>query len=205
MEKLKFYQKSPALLIHEKKTDQTHMVLGFHGYPANHKDSAVLEVMAGVLGKGMSSRLFQKLREEMGACYYVRVSNGQYAEHGDFTISTGVDKKRVEEVMKVIIEECNRLKREEVGGKELQKTKDYIVGNLYMGLETTDALANFVASDEIILGKAKSVKELEKEIRSVTARDIKRVAQKIFVNPSLNLAIVGQVSDPKKVKAALKL
>ncbi len=74
-----------------------------------------------------------------------------------------------------------------------------------MRLETTDALANFVASDEIILGKAKSVKEVEKEIRSVTAQDIKRVAQKIFVNSSLNLAIVGQVSDPKRIKAALKL
>lgn len=205
MEKLKFSQKAPAILIHPKKTDQTHMVLGFRSYSAKHEDSTTLEVMAGVLGKGMSSRLFQKLREEMGACYYVRTSNNQYTERGDFTISTGVDKNRVEEVIKVLIEECDRLKNEDVDGKELQKTKDYIIGNMYMGLETTDALANFVAADDIVLGKAKTAKEIEKEIRAVTPKDIKRVARKIFVDSNLNLAIVGDIKDSQGIKKYLHI
>jgi predicted Zn-dependent peptidase len=204
-EKIKSNQKSPAILIHHKKTDQTHMVLGFRGLSAKDKDSVILDVMAGILGKGMSSRLFQKLREEMGACYYVRAYNNAYTDHGEFTIATGVEKKRVNEVLQVLLDEYNKLKNEEVSKEELQKTKDYLIGNLYMGLETTDALASFFVMEEIVQGSAKNVKEIEDKIRSVTAKDIKRLANKIFVNHTLNLAIVGDIKDTQILKKSLHL
>jgi predicted Zn-dependent peptidase len=204
-EKIKQNQSSPAVSIFPKKTDQTHLVLGFRGFSAKDRRSPALGVLAGVLGGGMSSRLFQKLREEMGACYYVRTSPNLFSDHGDLTISTGVNKDRVNEVKEVLLSECKRLKTELVSGQELKKTKDYLIGNLYMDLETTSALATFFAVEEISHGRLKTAKEIEKEIKSVTAKAIQKVACEVFTSANLNLAIVGQAPDETTLKKSLKL
>lgn len=203
-EKLKESQSKPALLIEKKKSDQTHMVMAFRAFGSQEKyKTAVLDVLMGILGNGMSSRLFQRLREEMGACYYVRSSNDVYAEHGVATISTGIDKNRIVEVTMAILDECKRLTYEEVSEKELQKIKDYQVSHMYMGLETTDALAGYYTSEEIVHGKARDPKVFEDEIRKVTAKDVLKMAQEVFRDENLNLAVVGNVSDTKGVKKVL--
>ncbi len=204
-DKFKESQSSPNLSIHHKKTDQTHIIMGFRAFSAKDKRNTTMTVAASVLGGGMSSRLFQKLREEMGVCYYVRSGIDDYSNRGSFVISTGVDKKRTEEVIKVLLEECKKLKNELVSKEELQKTKDYIIGNLYMGLETTDSLADFYVGQEIIQGKIKTPQEIEKEIRKITAEDIQKVVKEIFQNKNLNLAIVGEVKDSNKIKKALSI
>jgi predicted Zn-dependent peptidase len=196
-------QTSPAILVEKKATDQMHMVLGFHSYKGGDKRNTALAVLTGVLGGGMSSRLFQKLREEMGVCYYVRPDKQGFTDHGIFTIATGVDPLRVEEVVKVLIAECKRLISEPVTDAELKKVKDYMAGSLYLGLETTDSLAEFYAVQEVENGALKSPKEYEKKLRAVTAKDIQKVAKDIFKNEKLNLAIVGNVKDEKALKKAL--
>lgn len=198
-------QKSPGLLIHRKKTDQTHMVMAFRAYHARDKRIPTLTVLAEVLGKGMSSRLFTKLRAEMGACYYVRAGHEEYTDHGAFTISTGINVSRTREVLGVLLEECGNLTKVPVSDKELQKAKEHNIGHLYMGLETTDSLAEFYAGQEVSSGKLKKPQELEKEIRKVTAKDVMRVAKDVFKNEKLNLAIVGDVSDHKAIKKILSL
>lgn len=203
--RVKGAQKSPALLVEKKKTDQMHMVLAFRGFDAQDKRVAALSVLSGVLGGGMSSRLFQRLRDEMGVCYYVRSANDEYTDHGYFAISTGIDPKRVDEVVKVLLLECKRLTTELVPEEELQKTKDYLAGNLYLGLETTDALAEFYAIQEAVKGRIDNPRDWERELRAVTAQDIQKVAKEIFKNERINLAIVGQVKDEKKVQKLLAL
>ncbi|OHA89802.1 MAG: hypothetical protein A3C70_00920 [Candidatus Zambryskibacteria bacterium RIFCSPHIGHO2_02_FULL_43_14] len=198
-------QKSPRLLIHKKKTDQTHMVMAFHAYNAKDKRIPALIVLAEILGKGMSSRLFTKLRDEMGACYYVRAGHDEYTDHGTFTISTGVNVSRIKEVLKVLLEECDKLTKVLVSDKELQKSKEHNIGHLYMGLETTDSLAEFYAGQEVSTGKLKKPQELEKEIRKVTAKDVMRVAKDVFKDEKLNLAIVGDVPNHKTIKKILSL
>lgn len=198
-------QKLPRLLIHKKKTDQTHMVLAFRGYSAKDKRIPALTVLAEVLGKGMSSRLFTKLRHEMGACYYVRAGHDEYTDHGIFTISTGINVSRTQEVLKVLLEECSKLTKVLVSEKELQKAQEHNIGHLYMNLETTDSLAEFYARQEVSVGKLKRPQELEKEIRKVRAKDVMRVAKDIFKNSKLNLAIVGNVTDQKGIHRVLTL
>ncbi len=198
-------QKSPRLLIHRKKTDQTHMVLAFRGYGAKDKRIPAIAVLVEVLGKGMSSRLFTKLRDEMGACYYVKALHEEYTDHGVFAISTGINVSRTKEVLKVLLEECAKLSKVPVSNEELQKAKEHNAGHLYMGLETTDALAEFYAGQEVSVGKLKKPQELEKEIRKVTAGDVMKVAKDIFKNEKLNLAIVGDISNEKMIKKALSL
>ncbi|MDP2642121.1 MAG: pitrilysin family protein [bacterium] len=196
-------QKLPGLLIHPKKTDQTHMIMAFRGYGARDKRIPALTVLAEILGKGMSSRLFTKLRDEMGACYYVRASHDEYTDHGVFAISTGINTSRTTEVTKVLLEECGKLTKEPVSNEELRKAKEHNIGHLYMDLETTDSIAEFYAGQEVSTGKLKRPQELEREIRRVTAKDIMAVAKDVFKNEKLNLAIVGNVSNLKAVRKAL--
>lgn len=204
-EKVKDKQSKPELLVHHKKTDQAHLILGFRSFNAKNSKTSSLSVLSGVLARGMSSRLFQKLREEMGVCYYVRAGADPYTDHGYFGIFTGVDKKRIEEVIKVLLEECKKLITERVSEEELNKAKEYLIGNLYLNLETSDALADFYAEQEILKGSIKTPAEMEKDIRKVTSKDIQRVAKEIFQNKKLNLAIVGEVKNQNKVKDLLKI
>jgi predicted Zn-dependent peptidase len=198
-------QSTPGLLIHPKTTDQTHMIMGFRAYKADDKRLPALHVMNAVLGKGTSSRLFQKLREDMGVCYYVKSGMDEFTDHGYIAIATGVDKKRSEEVVKVLIEECKKLKEEPVSEEEISKAKEIIIGNMYLELETSDSLAEFYLEQEITTGKMKLPQDIEKEIRKVTAKDIQKVAKEIFQNKNLNLAIVGQIQDKKTIKRTLSI
>ena len=202
---VKSNQKLPGLLIHKKKTDQAHMVIAFHTYSARDKRIPALSVLAEILGQGMSSRLFIKLRDEMGACYYVRAEHKEYTDYGLFAISTGVNVSRTTEVVKAILEECRKLAKVPVSRNELDKAKEHNIGHLYMNLETTDSLAEFYADQEVRAGELKEPHKLDREIRKVTAKDVMNVAKDIFRDDKLNLAIVGDISNPKKIKKVLTL
>lgn len=203
--KVREIQKEPRLLIEQKKTDQTHLVLGFRAFDILDKRSTAVEVLSGVLGSGMSSRLVHKLREEMGVCYYVRSSYDEYTDHGYLAISTGVDRLRVKEVVGVLLEECVRMKDELVSDEELRKTKDFMIGNLYLRLETSDSLAEYFGIQEVLKAKMKTPEELKKEIEKITAEDIQRVAREIFKDERLNLVAIGQINNQSDLKKFLKL
>lgn len=205
--KLKVIEKqdTPEIKIEERKTDQSHLVLGVRGYPIAHKYNATAKVMNAVLGAGMSSRLFQKMREEMGVGYYVRSSYDALTDHGVLSVSIGADVKRVEEVINAILAEFKKLKDELVSDEELNKTKEYLIGTMYLGLESSDSLAELYGFQEIMNRPLKTADEIAKEIKKVTAKEIRDLARKIFVEKHLNLAIVGPVGDESRVKSLLVL
>ncbi len=184
-------QKKPEVLVKFKETDQTHFVLGVRTYDLFNKKNAVLSLLGGVLGGGMSSRLFQKLREEMGVGYYVRAYNDAYTDHGFFQISAGVDNKRIEEVIEAVLEECKKLKRELVDKEELNKVKECLIGNMKLSLESSDDIANFYGGQELLKKEIKSAEEKAKELRKVSAKEIKKLANEIFKDQKLNLALIG--------------
>ncbi|KKQ13056.1 MAG: Peptidase M16 domain protein, partial [Candidatus Nomurabacteria bacterium GW2011_GWE1_36_71] len=163
-----------------------------------------LSMLAGVLGAGMSSRLFTKLREEMGVAYYVRAYNQASLDHGAFQISAGVNNTRTEEVIKEIIKECNLLIKEKVTDKELDKVKSLIIGNMKMSLEATDDIANFYGGQELMKGEIKTLEDKIKEIKKVTPEDIQKMAKIIFKTKNLNLAIIGPYKDQSQFEGILK-
>lgn len=198
-------QSAPAILVKKKKTDQMHLVISFRSFDAKDKRGAAFSILAAILGGGFSSRLFEKLRDEMGVCYYVSATNDRYTDHGMFTIATGIDPKRIDEVVKVILAECKRLTEEKVSDEDLNRTKDYVAGNMYLSLETTDALAEFYAIQEVLKERVVSPLEWEKELRTVTAQDVLNAAREIFKKERLNLAIVGDVKNVARLKKFLVL
>jgi len=202
--KVKENQNKPKVLVKYKATDQTHFVLGVRTYDLFHKDNAVFTLLGGVLGGGMSSRLFQKLREEMGVGYYVRAYNDTYTDHGFFQISAGVDNKRIDEVILAVILECKKLKTYVVDEDELEKTKECLIGNMKLSLESSDDIANFYGGQELLKKKIVMAEEKAKELRKVTAKDIQRLANQIFKDKNLNLALIGPFKEEKNFLKILK-
>lgn len=202
--KVKEKQTKPQILVNFKKTDQTHFVLAVRTYDLFNKKNAVLSVLSGVLGGGMSSRLFVKLREEMGVGYYVRAYNDVYTDHGFLQISAGVDNKRIEEVILAVLEECEKLKKFLVDEEELNKVKEFMIGNMKLSLESSDDIANFYGGQELLKREIRGATEKAKEIRKVTAKQIQRLAQNIFKNNKLNLALIGPFKDKLKFSKILK-
>ena len=195
--KTKEQQDKPSVKLFKKETDQAHVALGFRTFPVSDKNNIKIKVLESILGGGMSSRLFKKLRDEMGICYYVRSGNSTYLDRGYFAITSGLSKNRVEEGLKAIISEIEKIKTTLVSKEELEKAKEVIIGNMYLGLETSDAYGEFYAFQELMGQKIKTPKERESLIRKVTAKDIQKMANMIFKKESMNLAVVGPFEDTK--------
>lgn len=196
-------QKSPQVSVHYKDTDQTHIILGVRSFNTYNKYNPILMVMSAVLSGGMSSRLPQKLREEMGICYYLGSENNDYTDHGFFSVFAGVDSKRVKEAITAILEELNKLKTILVKSDELNKVKQHLMGGLNLGLESSDSLAMYYGTQEVLRKDLKKPEDIIKEIKAVTAEEIKFVAERIFKDEGLNLAIVGKFKEDKEFKEIL--
>jgi len=188
-------QDFPQSLVTFKESDQTHLVLGFRAFPLHDKRRFALEVLADILGGGMSSRLFQKIRTEMSAAYYVNASVDLYTDHGLIMMSAGVDHAKTEEVIKAAIEEFSKLKKYEVGRDELNRAKEHLIGHLFLSLESSDELAGFYGGQEILGLPILTPKELAARIQKVTATEIKKIAEEIFIPDRLNLAVIGPFKD----------
>lgn len=188
-----------------KNTSQTHLVLGFRSYDAYHKANPALSVLAGVLGGGMSSRLFHRIRDQMGAGYYVGAEIDSLTDHGFFAIFAGVDNNRVEEVLCAVLEEVCLARDRVIPEEELEKVKNYFTGNLLSELETSHALASFYGGAEVLRKPLKTPQEKADEIRNVSAQQIQKVARDIFQNKGLNLALIGPFRDKKKFSRLLSL
>ncbi len=191
-------QNAPALKVEQKDTDQAHLIIGTRAFNLYDKRIPALRLMSAILGNGMSSRLFQKMRGELGICYYVYSGVSEFCDHGHFHISAGVDRSRLELAVKEILKELQKIRDEKVDYQELKKAKDYIIGGMYLGLESSDALANFYGGQEIMREKIKTPKMIEEEIKKITAHDIQKVAQGIIKSSRLNMAMVGRCAEAER-------
>lgn len=190
-------QTEPKILLKTKETDQAHFVLGVRAFGIFDPKVPVLKVLGSVLGAGMSSRLFVRLRDELGLCYYVGASSDLYTDHGVLQVSVGADTKKIAQSIEAVMGELKKISNELVPENELRKTKDLLIGNLYLGLESSDELAQYYGMQEILLKPIKSPEILASEIESVTVKQINDLAKEIFKNENLNLAIIGPSKDTK--------
>jgi predicted Zn-dependent peptidase len=190
-------QTKPEILLQYKATDQTHLVIGVRTFDIYDARNPILTVLAAILGGGMSSRLFEKLREEMGSAYYVRAENDAYTDHGVFAVSAGVTNGRVTEVIEGILGECALLAKESVSDEELSKVKEYLSGTMKLELESSDAWASFYGGQEVLNREIHSPEKVEQEIRAVTKEQVQEMAKLLFTDANLNAALIGPFKDNK--------
>ncbi len=198
-------QRKPELHLEQKKTDQIHLAFGIRTFDLYHKDSPAIRVLSAILGGGMSSRLFQKMREELGICYYIGASHESFTDHGFLEITAGVPAARLLEAVSAVAGEMRRLKSDAVHAEELLRVKEYLAGSLYLSLESSDSLAEYYGFQEIMRKPILRPEEIVQKIRAVTARDLSRVARAYLSDAHLNLALIGPVEDKKELEQILHL
>jgi predicted Zn-dependent peptidase len=197
-------QSKPKVQLQFKETDQTHIVLGVRAYKLSDERKYALEVLATVLGGGMSSRLFQKVRDELGAAYYVKADVTPHTDHGYFEISAGLDHKKLKIVIEALLGEMKKLTMEEVRDEEWKKVQNLLAGRTVLGLETSDALAAYYGGQEVLERKVATPAEELKKIMAVTPKDVLAVAKDIFKEEKLNLAMIGPYKDGTEFEKILK-
>jgi len=147
--------------------------------------------MTIILGGNMSSRLFISVRERRGLCYFIRCFPNYYQDTGNVVIQAGLDKSRIDEAIKVIMQELDRIKKKGVTQKELNDAKAYIRGKTILSLENTSSLAEYYSKQELLSGELLSPDQKFKKIQKVTRADIQTIAKTVFDTNKTNLALIG--------------
>ena len=196
-------QEEPECVFVDKDTDQAHIVLAWRGFSRHNPDRYAAYLVKNILRGGMSSRLFIKLREEMGSGYYIGAHNSFHETFGNFMIATGTTAKRVPEIIKAILSEVKRLETEPVSQEELEKVKELMRAHMIMALETSDNVADFFADQEVLSDAIRTPEEFDAIFDKLGAEDVMRVAKEMFDPRRLNLAVIGKNIDKKAASAAL--
>lgn len=197
-------QNKPEIFLKYKKTDQTHLCIGVRGYNLCHKDRYALDILSVILGGNMSSRLFISVREKRGLAYYIETSNEKYKDVGYLATQAGVNNEKCAQAIKIILQEYKKTGMEKISREEIDKAKNYLRGRMMISLESSDALASFAASQEISAGKILTPEEKLARIDAVTADDLQRVANNVFTDDKLNLALIGPFKNKRAFEKILK-
>ncbi len=193
----------PKLKVVSRDTEQANWCLAVPALPYTDPRRYVLSLLNTILGEGMSSRLFQKIREEQGLAYSVHSYVSQYRDAGALTVYAGVDVRRAVESLRATLDELARVARETVSPEELSKAKEYTKGRLVLSLEDTRGVAQWYGGQELLLGEIRTVDEVMASIDAVTAEDVMVLARELFQTQNLNLAVVGPFADEGPFRDAL--
>ncbi len=179
----------------EKKSEQTHFVMGFHGLPRFHPDRYKLGVLNIVLGANMSSRLFEEVREKRGLAYEIKSGISMYQDAGSVSVSAGVDAAKSPRAVELILREISKMRKQKITPGELRRAKDYFMSQLYMALE--DTLEHLMWAGERLVdgGELPDKEKIRKSVESVTEEDVRAVARKVFTTNRLHFALIGPVGD----------
>ncbi len=179
---------SERVRVFTKQSDQAHLILGVPSYPIEHPDRYALQMVATVLGGGMSSRLFTEVRERRGLAYYVFGMNHSYTDAGSLYSQAGVD---------------INLAAEPVPSDELEKARNFTKGRFVLQLESPQGLILFGLRKEVLEHRAPDPEEVLAGVDAVTGDDVQRVARDIIADEKLRLALIGPFDDAERFEKLL--
>lgn len=189
-----------AVAFQKKDTEQVQLGMAFHGLPLGHKDLPAASLLATILGGSMSSRLFIQVRERRGLCYSVYAAHQPMEDTGIFNIMSGLDKSRMPEAVKVIMQEVKKISTQTVSPEELRRAKDHIRGKLMLAFEDSSTQADWYGKQWIFSKQLETPEQRLKKIDAVTAADIKRVAKQIFRKERMASAVIGPFENKSAVE-----
>jgi predicted Zn-dependent peptidase len=179
----------------ERDLEQTLLCMGTTGLSQDHPDRFTLYLLNTILGGGMSSRLFQEVREKRGLAYSIYSYVISHADCGALVIHAGTERKRCREVIEISLRQMGQLKQEPVPQDELDSAREQIKGNLLMSLESSDNLMTRLAKNEIYLRRNQGVEEVLAAFDAVTGDDLLRLAEQLFDGSCLHLEVMGKTAD----------
>ena len=203
--KTKERQTKPQVISEYKKTDQTHLILGVRGFNLFDKRRYGLDVLDAIFDGGMSSILFQTVRDRLGAAYYVHTVNSSGTDHGFWAVKAGLDTNRFEQILKIVLQEWVKFKNEPIPPQVIQKAKNYIYGKVSLSLENVHNVAYDLAGQELLKKQIETPKEYLRKIKLITANDLRRIANDLLQSRNLNLAFIGPNKNTTKLKKLLTM
>ena len=187
----------------KKDLEQVHVCLGVPSYPIPHEDRFTCYVLNTILGGGMSSRLFQNIRERQGLAYAVFSELNPYSDTGCLSIYAGTSLEAAKKVVESVLKEFTDLKQKTAPAEEVRRAKDHLKGSLMLSLESTSSRMSNLARQEMYFRRFFSLDELAESIEQVTAEDVQRVAQTFFDQKNVALTVLGNLDGFKIVREDL--
>jgi predicted Zn-dependent peptidase len=185
---------------HPKTLEQVHLCLGMAGIHQTHPQRYAAYVLNTLLGGGMSSRLFQEVREKRGKAYSVYSFSSAYKDVGYLGVYAGTSVEWTQEVVDLIALELKNLAAGKVTDAELQRTQGQLVGSMMLGLESTESWMSHIARDEIYFGRAVPTDEICRGVRSVTRDDVVDLARNVFRSETMTLSLLGDFGPGTKIE-----
>lgn len=186
---------TPVRTIRTKDTEQVHLCLGTMSVPQNDPDIYTVHILNNILGGGISSRLFQSIREERGLAYSVYSYQTNYSDAGLFTVYAGTRPANISQVTELILASIADIKQKGITTKEIYRTKEQLKGNLLLGLESSSSRMSRLGKMETTLGKYVTLEEIVEKIERVTPDDVHNMAQRLFRTETFCLTALGPVDD----------
>jgi len=198
-------QTAPQVRLGQRETEQAHLCLSAPGLPREHPDRFILLLMNAILGEGMSSRLFQEIRERLGLAYDVSSFVTMLQDTGAIVAYAGVDPERAPLTLQAILAEWDKLRQTRVPPEELRKAKEFVKGRLALQMEDTFNVAAWAGRQELLRRRILSVDEVLEAIEAVESDDIQHLAQRLFRTEKLNCALVGPFADDQVFREIVHL
>lgn len=186
--------------LHAKSLEQVHLCLGMAGIHQTHPQRYTAYVLNTLLGGGMSSRLFQEIREKRGKAYSVYSFSSSYKDVGYLGVYAGTSLQDTEEVVELIIQELKKLTAGEISKEELNRTQGQLVGSMMLGLESTDSWMSHIARNEIYFGQLVTTDEICRSIRAVTRDEVIELAHALFHSQDMMLTLLGDFDSSFQLK-----
>jgi predicted Zn-dependent peptidase len=189
--------------VHTKQSEQAHVSLGVHSLPLDHPDRYAIQLLATMLGGGMSSRLFSEVRERRGLAYYVYGLNHSYTDAGTLYSQAGVDINRIDDAVATIAGELRKIATEPLPAEELEKARNFAKGRFVLQLESPQGLMLFGLRKEVLERRLPDPDEILHGLDAVTSDDVARVAAELITADRLRLAVIGPFDDASRFEPLL--
>ncbi|HUI07159.1 MAG TPA: pitrilysin family protein [Verrucomicrobiae bacterium] len=196
-------QRAPRLRFFTKNCEQSHLAIGIRGYSRHDPRRYALKLLSVILGENMSSRLFQVIRERHGLAYSIQSSTSYFADTGALLISAGLDTKRLPRALALTLGEMRKMARQGPSAVEVRRAKDYAVGQMRLGLESTANRMMWLGEHLLGYGRIPIPEEIERGISSVTADEIQEAGADLFRDRRLNAAVITPSKDERAVSSLL--
>lgn len=196
-------RRAAPVKLRSKKAEQAHLEIAVHGVSNRDPERFPIDLVSVILGEGMSSRLFQELREKRALCYDVHSYASHYLDTGSFAVYAAVDPERAPEACEALLEELEKVRAYGVTGDELGKAKDLSKGRLLLRLEDSRAVSGWLGGQEMLNGSVRTPEDVVADIDAVTADDVRRVAGRLLDRSRMTLALVGPFRSPRRFERLL--
>lgn len=196
---------SKRVFLRTKKTEQAHLVLGVPGVGSLDHDHFAMKLLAIILGGNMSSRMFLRIREARGLCYYISTETDNYLDAGALSTRAGVDQSRLEEAIEAIKHEYVVCAKSGVTPEEVTRAKEYLKGKIALSLEDSEECAHFYGKQQLLYPKVRDLPEYFKEVDSVTKEQIDALAKRLLTPEEFRLVVIGGVENEGKFEKMLTM